>query len=287
MLSANRITGVVAHHGEGPFWDWKNDRLLCVDLLAGAIVAVGACGGVDRYEVPSPIASLIRRRRSGGFVIGTERGVILCDELLSEFTNLAEVSRVANVRTNDGGCDRFGSLFLGTMAYDERRGGGTLYRVMPDGRVATVLSEVSISNGVQWSADGKRAFYIDSASRRVDVFSVDPDSGTWSSRRIHIEIDPKSGFPDGMAIDEEDGLWIAMWGGGSVNHYDPVGRLIETIRVPGVSQVSSCAFGGRDRSTLYITTSRQGLEDNRDPDAGAVFALDVAVRGAAVPDFWG
>jgi sugar lactone lactonase YvrE len=287
MLSGDRITGVVTHHGEGPFWDAKNERLLCVDLLAGAIVAVSSSGEVNRYDVPSPVASLIRRRRSGGFVIGTERGVAIADERLSEFANCVEVSRVADVRTNDGGCDRFGTLFLGTMAYDERPGGGALYRVMPDGRVTSVLQDVTISNGVQWSADGMRAFYVDSASRRVDVFDVDPESGAWSRRRVHIELDSNPGFPDGMAIDEEDGLWVAMWGGGSVGHYDAVGRLVETIRVPGVTQVSSCAFGGENRGRLYVTTSRQGLAADREPDAGAVFASETGVCGAAVPEFWG
>jgi len=219
-------------------------------------------------------------------MIATERGVMASDDRFSDFKELAELSREPNVRTNDGGCDPLGNLIVGTMAYDERPGGGAVYRVTPDRRVVGVLSEVSISNGVQWSGDGTHAYYIDSPTRHVDVFDVDPETGAWSGRRTHIRVDDTAGFPDGMAIDEEGGLWIALWGGGAVNHYDSQGRLVETINVPGVSQVSSCAFGGTDSRTLYITTSSQGL-DNREPDAGAIFASAMDVRGAPPSEFCG
>ena len=287
MLRAERITGPVTHHGEGPFWDPLNNRLLCVDLLAGTIVAIGDGGVTARFDVPSPVVSVIRRRRSGGFVIATERGAVASDDDFSAFEELGEFSRDSNVRTNDGGCDPMGNFIVGTMAFDERAGGGAVYRLTPDRRVDEILSGVSISNGVQWSGDGSSAYYIDSPTRRVDVFNVNPQTGAWSGRRTHIRVDGTAGFPDGVAIDEEGGLWIALWGGGAVNHYDRRGRLVETISVSGVSQVSSCAFGGVDRSTLYITTSRHGLADGCEPDAGAVFALATGVRGATPADFCG
>lgn len=109
MLKAERIAGPVAHHGEGPFWDARGNRLLLVDLLAGAIVAIDADGDVSRYEVPSPVASVIRRRASGGFVIATERGIVGADDRLSVFERIAEVTGELGVRTNDGGCDRLGA----------------------------------------------------------------------------------------------------------------------------------------------------------------------------------
>jgi sugar lactone lactonase YvrE len=287
MPSADRVTGAITHHGEAPFWDSPNGRLLCVDLLAGAIVAVGEDGGAARIEVPSPVVSVIRRRRSGGFVIATERGAVASDDEFSLFEPLVEFTPDQHVRTNDGGCDPHGNFIVGTMAFDERAGGGAVYLLTPDHRVDEVLPEVSISNGVQWSGDGACAYHIDSPTRRVDAFDVDPETGKWSDRRTHIHVDATTGFPDGMAIDEEDGLWIALWGGGAVNHYDSQGRLVKTVRLAGVSQVSSCAFGGTDRSTLYITTSRQGIADHREPDAGAVFAYATDVRGATPSDFCG
>ncbi|MCW1960046.1 MAG: SMP-30/gluconolactonase/LRE family protein [Mycobacterium sp.] len=287
MSDAEKFTGVVANHGEGPFWDAPTRRFLMVDLLAGAIVAVASDGIVTRHPVPSSVASVIRRRRSGGLVIATEGGVVVCDEQFVEFRKFADLALDPTVRTNDGGCGPSGDFFVGTMAFDGRPGGGALYRLTPEGRVVEMLGGVSISNGLQWSGDGSRVFYIDSLTHRVDVFDVDPESGEWFGRRPHIQIDDSSGVPDGMAIDEQDGLWIALWGGGAVNHYDRTGRLVETVKVSGVSQVSSCAFGGVDRDVLYITTSRQGLSDDREPNAGAVFAFPTNVRGAVLPDFFG
>lgn len=287
ILTAERITGRVVHHGEGPFWDDLNGRLLCTDLLSGVIVGIDAECRVIRHQVPSAVASVIRRRASGGFVIGSERGVLVADEQLSVFAQIAEITGDREVRTNDGGCDRLGNLIIGTMAYDERPGGGAVYRVTADHQVVECLSPVSISNGTQWSADGNSAYYIDTPTRRVDVFNVDPTSGAWSGRQTHIIVDEIPGLPDGMAIDDENGLWIALWGGGSVNHYDAAGRLVEKILVPGVSQVTSCAFGGDDLSLLYITTSRLGLADDAEPDAGAVFAVRTRSRGAVLSQFAG
>jgi sugar lactone lactonase YvrE len=260
---------------------------MCTDALAGIVVAIDNVGRLHRYPVPSRAATVIRRRARGGFVVATEHGLLVADDGLAEFERLAEVVGDPTVRTNDGGCDPLGGFVIGTMSYDERRDGGAVYRVTPDRRVTEVLAPVSISNGVQWSADGSRVFYIDTPTRCVDVFDVDPRTGAWSGRQTHIRVDGTPGFPDGMAIDEDDGLWIALWGGGAVNRYDNAGRLIETITVPGVSQVSSCAFGGDERNMLYITTSRTDLVANQEPNAGAVFAVHTSTRGAAQAEFGG
>ncbi|ORX02338.1 gluconolaconase [Mycobacterium triplex] len=220
-------------------------------------------------------------------MIATEHGLLGADEQLSEFEHIVGLTEDPNVRTNDGGCDPFGGFVIGTMAYDERPGGGAVYRVTPEHQVTELLSPVSISNGVQWSADGSQAYYIDTPTRRVDVFDVDAETGAWSGRRAHIHIDSARGYPDGMAIDEDDGVWVALWGGEAVVHYDAAGCLVETIGVPGVTQVSSCAFGGDERDVLFITTSRQGLPDDQEPSAGAIFAVQTGSRGAVAPQFAG
>lgn len=287
MRDAERFTTSFAHHGEGPFWDFRSTRLLCMDVLAGAIVAIDSNGGLHRYPVPSRATTVIRRRARGGFVIAAEHGLVVADDELTTFEHFADVVHDPAVRTNDGGCDPLGGFVIGTMSYEEQPHAGVVYRVSPDHRVTEVLAPVSISNGVQWSADGTRVFYIDTPTRRVDVFDVDPGTGAWSGRRTHIRIDDTPGFPDGMAIDEEDGLWIALWGAGAVNHYDVTGRFVESITVPGVSQVSSCAFGGDERSVLYITTSSKGLPSCHQPDAGAVFSIRTTVRGAVLAEFAG
>jgi sugar lactone lactonase YvrE len=286
-LTAERVTVPEAYHGEGPYWDASGGRLLFMDVFAAHIVSIDAACAVSRYDVPSPVATVVRRRASGGFVIATGQGLIGADDTLSAFERIADVTEDSSVRTNDGGCDPLGGFVIGTMAYDERQGGGVVYRVTPDHQVVELLSPVSISNGVQWSADGHSVYYIDTPTRRVDVFDTDPETGAWSHRRVHIHVGDSPGYPDGMAIDEDDGLWIALWGGGAVNHYDSTGRLVETIVVPGATQTSSCAFGGDKRDTLYITTSRQGLPVGREPSAGAVFAVQTGSRGALALEFAG
>ena len=286
MLNAELLAGPVAHHCEGPFWEARTRRLLTMDVLGGAIVSVDEWGESNRYQLPSRVVTAIRRRSSGGFVIATEHGLIGVDENFIELDRIADVDKDSNIRTNDGGCDPLGGFLIGTMAYDERSFAGALYRVGPDHQVVQVLSRVTISNGIQWSADGTRAFYVDTPTKRVDVFDVDQQTGMWSRRRDHIHIGGP-GYPDGMAIDEEDGLWVALWGAGAVNHYDERGRLVETVRVPEVTQVSSCAFGGRLRDVLYITTSRLGLPEGREPNAGAIFAVHTSSRGAVPWEFAG
>lgn len=277
---AERLTGVVAYHGEGPFWDRRRGRLLCMDVLEGTVVAIESTGAIRRYPLGTPAATVIRHRAESGFVIATEHGVVVTDDDLGGVERVADLVHDPTVRTNDGGCDPLGAFVVGTMGYGGEPGRGTVYRVAPNGQVTELLAPVSISNGVQWSADGARVYYIDTPTRRVDAFNVDPQTGEWSGRRPHIALDEVEGFPDGMAIDDDGGLWVALWGGGAVNHYDEAGVLVETITVPGVSQVSSCAFGGEELDTLYITTSRQDLPEDEEPDAGAVFAVRTSVRGA-------
>jgi hypothetical protein len=287
MPAAELFASAGALHAEGPFWDERNARLLFADALAGAIVAVEMTGLTTRFQLPSPVVTVIRRRTSGGYAVATEHGLSVCDESFSMCDSVAQLTSDTALRNNDGGCDPFGGFVVGTMAYGETTGVGSVYRVGPDHRITRLLSGVSIPNGVQWSADGSRVFHVDTPTQRVDTFDVDPLTGAWSRRRPHLWIERPDAFPDGMAIDDEEGLWVALWGAGAVNHYDATGRHIETIQVPEASQVTSCAFGGRDRSTLFITTSRQNLAPGDQPLAGSIFAVNTDFRGAVPAEFAG
>jgi len=276
-----------AHHAEGPFWDDRTARLLFVDALAGSVVAIDTDGAVTRYQLPSPVVTVVRRRASGGYAVATEHGIAACDESFTKYDVIAEVTSDPALRTNDGGCDPLGGFVIGTMAYEQTPGAGAVFRVGGDHRVTTLLEGVSISNGVQWSLDGSRVFYVDTPTRRVDTFDVDPISGAWSERRPHLWIDIAGAVPDGLAIDTEGGIWVALWGVGAVAHYDATGRHVETIQIPGASQVSSCAFGGPNHDVLFITTSRQNLARGEEPLAGAVFAVQTDFCGAKLAEFAG
>ena len=280
---AELFTEPCTFHGEGPFWDDANARLMVVDMLAGAVVLVDADGRTRRSQI-STVAAAIRARRGGGYVLATEDRFLLLDAELAIQRELPPVFTDPLIRMNDGGCDPQGRFYCGTMAYAETPGAGTLYRLDPDDSVHVVLRDVTISNGLQWSHTGETVFYADTPTGRIDRFTFDPHTGSFTERRTFTEI--PGGHPDGMAIDEEDGIWVALWGGSAVHRYGDRGRLDQVIGLP-VSNVTACAFGGPDRRTLFITTSRQGLASGEQPDAGAVFRFDAGIRGARQYSFAG
>lgn len=284
--TASRLTDVCTFHGEGPFWDAVGGRLLLVDMLAGTVVQVHD----DRSTTHHPIdrtTAVIRTRTSGGFVIGVEHGFRFLDPQLRPVGDAITVFEDPLLRMNEGGCDPQGRFHCGAMAYDETPGAGTLYRLDADHTVRPELTDLTISNGLQWSADGRTAFYVDTPTRRIDAFDIDPSDGSLGERRPFVTL-PESlaGNPDGLAIDEQDGLWVALYGGGAVHHYDSTGTLQDVVQV-AASNVTACAFGGPDRDTLFITTSLQGVEPGAEPEAGAVFAVDPGARGAAPHEYAG
>jgi len=172
------------------------------------------------------------------------------------------------------------------MGYDTAEGAGTLYRLDPDLSVQVVLPQVSIPNGLVWSPDGSTVFHADTGPALISAYDFDADRGMLENRRTFAELDPATGAPDGVAIDEEGGLWVALWGGGAVQRYAPDGSLSERIEV-GATNVTACAFAGAGSRTLYITTSQQGVDVEQEAGAGALFVAEVGVGGAAVRSFQG
>ena len=189
---------------------------------------------------------------------------------------------VDGVRFNDGVVDAAGRFWVGTMALDESPGAGTLYRADGDG-MAPVLAPVSISNGTDWTLDGTQMYYVDSTEQRIDVFDFDAATGTISGRRTFAEIDPVDGTPDGLAVDAEGHVWLALWDGWALRRYRPDGTLERVVDFP-VSKVTSCAFGGDDLGDLYVTSASTGLSEaelRAQPHAGGVFVLRPGVTGRA------
>lgn len=276
------LTDPCTTHGEGPFWDPVAQRLLVVDMLAGAIVEVTTDGGTCRHELGG-VAAAIRRRDTGGFVLAVERGFRFLTDELAPTGEVVSAFDDSKLRMNDGGCDPQGRFYCGTMAYDEAPGAGTLYRLDPESSVHPVLSGLTISNGLQWSADGQSAFHNDTPTGRIDRYAFDPQTGQFGERTTFAVVEDGPGQPDGMAIDVDGGIWIALWGGGAVRHYDAAGTLVEVIELP-VPDVTACAFGGPQLDTLYISTSRVRADH---PGAGAVFSVRSDVLGAPLPAFAG
>jgi sugar lactone lactonase YvrE len=274
--------------GESPVWDERTGTLYAVDILRGAIVRFDPrSGGAETVAVLGDLVGAIALRRDGGLVAATGTTIALLDER-SNATIAAKLTKADGLRFNDGACDAQGRFWIGTMGRKEAPGGGTLYR--HDGRGLTpMVASVSISNGIDWSADGTRMYYIDSATRRVDVFTFAAEDGTLSDRRIFAALDAGESQPDGLTVDADDHVWVALWDGSAVHRYRPDGVLDRVIEVP-VSRPTSCAFGGDDLGDLYITSARTGLTPEQleaQPYAGGVLLLRPGVRGRAPNRFAG
>lgn len=180
----------------------------------------------------------------------------------------------SDVRMNDGACDPQGRFWAGTMAHDESPGAGVLYRLELDGRCTTVRAALTSSNGIGWSPDGTAMYLSDSGTGTIERFDFDGAIGDIVGRRVIVEIAEPGVAPDGLTVDAEGGIWVALWDGGAVRCYTSEGSLVATVPVP-VDRPTSCAFGGPDLTTLFITTARHGLGETalaRQPMLGACFA---------------
>lgn len=276
---AEQITAPIAYHAEGPVWV---EQLYWVDMLAGDVLSLGADGTVGRRHVGQVVAAL-RPRDSGGFVYAIERGFALDDGNGTPIRRLPDLWTTDAVRMNEGGCDPDGRFYCGSMAYALTPGAASLYRLDPDDHVSTVLGDVTISNGLEWSPDGRLAYYVDSATGQIDVMDYDGERGL-THRRQFVAVD--RGVPDGLTIDAEGGVWVAIWGGSAIQRFTPEGVLSEVIELP-VTQVTACTFGGADLDELFITTSREGLPASEQPAAGALFRARPGISGLPVRRFAG
>ncbi len=283
VSTVDQVTGPVAAHGEGPVWapEWPGVRW--VDMLAGDVLELDG-GEVRRHHVGA-VAAALRPGTGGGVVLALERGFALADGALTAVRPLPEVWTDPGVRMNDGGCDPDGRFYCGSMAYDGTPGAGALHRLDPDGSVTTVLTGVTVSNGLAWSPDGGTAYYVDTPTGRIDAFDYTAAAGL-THRRTVVTIPAEVGSPDGLTVDAEGNLWVALWGGGAVHCYTPDGEQVARAGFP-VTQVTACAFGGPDLDELYVTTSRQGVEEGTQPEAGSLFRLRPGVRGLPAHRFSG
>jgi sugar lactone lactonase YvrE len=282
---------VRAEHAEGPCWDAAREELLWVDILGHRVHRARPrrergrtlLEPVAAYDVGQCVTAVAPMADADdGWVVASERGFghLRPDGTLRVLAE-PEAATGGRTRMNDGKCDPAGRFWAGSMAWDARPRAGRLYRMGLDGSVEVVLSEVTVSNGLAWPPDGATMYYVDTLTRRVDRLSLDAATGALRARATAFEVDAAEGWPDGMAIDDEGCLWVALWGGGQVIRYATDGRVLARVRV-GPSQVSSCAFGGPERRTLFVTTSQEGLDAaarRAQPDAGRVFCVDVDVTG--------
>jgi sugar lactone lactonase YvrE len=281
---------VRAELGEGPLWDAARKRLLFVDIMLGHVHEWDPVSGADAiFEAGQPV-SAVATTSTSDLILAVRDGFIRLNRTTGATTLVAivEADHHDN-RMNDGYCDARGRFWAGTMSMTHEREMGALYRLDPNGTVSQHLSGVTTSNGLDWSPDGRLLYYVDTGTGRIDVFDFDGQAGTIAGRRPLVAIAPAQGKPDGLIVDADGYLWVALWGGGAIHRYAPDGRLDRAIPLP-VTHPTKCAFGGPDLADLYVTSAWKALSPDQraaQPLAGSVFHLRPGVKGQVVHAFAG
>jgi sugar lactone lactonase YvrE len=288
LLAANADTA------ESPVWDSRRGGLWWLDIPRGEVHLVDPSTGHDRRWVVGQPVGCLALTRGDGLLLAMREGLRVANDDLAEApVRWLLPGEPKGNRPNDGRVDSRGRFWIGTMAMDKHANAGSLYRATLDAEppeIVRMLDRVSISNGIDWSPDDSLMYYADSPTRSVDVFDWDPEAGKVSRRRPFVTVSPGEGVPDGLCVDAEGHIWVALWGGGAIRRYRPDGALDREVRLP-VANVTSCAFGGAGLDELFVTTAMSDLSEAQlaaQPLAGAIFRYRPACRGrqpnrAAVP----
>ena len=290
MSKPEVVAGGNAILGESPLWSPAEAALYWVDINNPTIHRLDpATGGRERWPIETEIGSIglagprrmVAGLRTGAHYVDLETGRIepICDP--------EGEGRFNRNRMNDGKIDRAGRFWVGTMNDPGHEPLGTLYRIDRDGGAAPVLGGIRVPNALCWSPDSSVMYFTDSYSHQIWAFDFDLATGAMENKRVFAAIAEETGVPDGATVDADGFLWCAHMFGSRVSRYAPDGSLDRAIALP-VPQVTSCAFGGADLETLYITTAslrmdRAALAEQ--PLAGALFAVDPGVRGLPEPVF--
>jgi sugar lactone lactonase YvrE len=277
--------------GEGPLWSVREQALYWVDILGHRLHRYSPTEGRRTWEFEQEVSAVAERAETSELIITQRHAFAAFNPETGALRHLVRVEDdLPGNRFNDGKCDRLGRFWAGTMDFDCRSATGSLYRLAPDLSIERIDSEYIVTNGPAWSGDHSMLFHNDSVNGRVYAFDFDAESGKVANKRVFLQFSAEEGSPDGMTTDAEGGLWIAHWGAGKVTRHDTAtGKVLRTIELP-CSQVTSCAFGGADLRTLFITTAANGLtqeQREREPLAGGLFAIDLDIAGLPAHAFRG
>lgn len=277
------------HLGESPLWCPIEQALWWLDIGNPALWRLDHDGTVRSWPLPKP-AGCLALLREGGLALAFRSGLATLEApgaalCWHEPAGLA----LGEDRFNDGKCDRAGRFWAGTMDRKMRAPVGALYRFDRIGRCTRMAHGFVLSNGIGWSPDDHTLYFADTVLQRIHAFDYGLADGSLSRPRTFHQFAPGPGGPDGLTVDQDGGVWVALFGRGCLHRYDAGGRLDCVVELP-VSQPTSVMFGGAALDTLYVTSATVGLDAaalQREPLAGALLALRPGVRGLAEPRFAG
>ncbi len=269
--------------GEGPLWHAKRKSCFWVDIERGMLYEYAWLDKSIKTWQFSYKVTMVIEGRNNDLILSLNTSIAKFDLESEELTWLIDIETLNENRCNDGCCDSRGRLWVGTMHKKHLKNEGSLYCIDENKEVVKKVDNTTISNGLAWSLDNTRLYFIDSPTQVVQSFIYDEQSAEIAFEKNCIHIPTTMGTPDGMTIDEEGMLWIAHFGGFGVYKWNPfTGEHLSTIKVP-VPNVTSCAFAGEDLDQLIITTAQENLTEEqlkKYPQSGDVFIANPGVKGA-------
>jgi len=286
MASVKPVFTARARLGEGPLWDDGSSRLYWVDIYNHRVHWFDPnTGAADYWAVADTIGAIALTTQNR--ILMAQRHSLAFLDLQTGETELVQSieADLPNNRFNDGKCDAAGRFWFGSMSRVGPE--ASLYRYDPDGTLQVMETDLTISNGLGWSPDQKRFYLADSPLQQIFVYDFDLGSGAIANRRVHIDLTAGNAFPDGLTVDAEGCLWVAMWDGWGLQRFDPEGQKMAQIDMP-VQRPTSCTFGGPKLQTLYITTASVGLSETEIEQSfysGDLFALSTDVCGSPTHAF--
>lgn len=269
--------------GEGPVWDERNQLILWLDIKNGRIHSYNPNSEEYQFTDTGQLTGAVALTERGTLIAALQNGLYEIDEQKTATFLVDPESHLPDNRFNDGKCDPKGRFWAGTMHVPETEVTGSLYMYDTQGTVTSKITDIGCSNGLAWNSAQDTMYFIDSPTREVVAYDYDAETGQISNRKVVITIAEGGGFPDGMTIDAEDQLWVALWDGWKIIRVDPLdGQITAQIDLP-VARITSAAFGGADFSDLYITSAKIGLTEAQQaeqPLAGSLFVVEnVGVKG--------
>lgn len=275
--------------GESPLWIAEDAALYWVDIERATLFRyLPSHRRGQACTMPFAITSLAPM--TDGRLLGTShREIHALDPRSGRLSRIRGLDAGAEgLRINDGCCHPSGAFWFGTMDLGERAPVGDFYRLSADGACERLAAALAITNGPAFTHDGRRGFFVDTVGRRI-LHAPMEDGRLVAPLRPFVEMTESDGYPDGLAVDAEGGVWCAHWGAGRVTRFDADGRVSGIVRVP-VSNVTKCAFGGERLDRLFITTARKGLDAATlaaQPLAGGLFEAEVGHRGSPAAPYRG
>jgi sugar lactone lactonase YvrE len=281
-LDAEPLCEIVSVLGEGPRWDPTYRALVWLDVPRLLMHRIDLNGTVTTVSLSAKVSAIGLCLSGRRYVAATEFGFGFMDPATGHIKHIVTVEEGARARMNDGGIDLAGRFFAGSVSANLEQANGSLYCLTPEGVAWRVFDGVRLSNGIGWSADGRIMYYVDTLRRSLDRFDYETSTGVPRGRQTIALFSSDDGLPDGLCLDKEDRIWVALWGGAAVRCYAPSGELLRTVRAP-CKNITACSFGGEGDETLYITSAAN--DDESSPVAGKLFACPVGTSGASIARF--